>query len=33
MERLQLWERYQRYLNDNPAIGLSIDISRMNFRG
>jgi glucose-6-phosphate isomerase len=31
MERMKLWERYQRYLNDNPAIGLSIDISRMNF--
>ncbi len=31
MDRLNLWERYQEHLNDNPALGVSIDISRMNF--
>lgn len=31
MDRLKLWERYQHFLNNNSTIGLSIDISRMNF--
>jgi glucose-6-phosphate isomerase len=31
MDKLQLWERYKKYLNVNPAIGLTLDISRMNF--
>ncbi len=28
---LQLWKRYQQYLCTCPSIGLSLDISRMNF--
>ena len=31
MDRLKLWERYQNFLNNNQTLGLSIDISRMNF--
>jgi glucose-6-phosphate isomerase len=31
MDKLQLWERYKKYLNVNRAIGLTLDISRMNF--
>ena len=26
-----LWLRFQRYYSSYPAIGLSIDLSRMNF--
>ena len=26
-----LWERYQKYFSHYPALGLSLDISRMNF--
>ncbi len=32
MNNQQLWERYQNYFNDNPTLGLGIDISRMNFQ-
>ncbi len=32
MNNCQLWARYQNYFNDNPALGLGIDISRMNFQ-
>ncbi|MFA7005526.1 MAG: glucose-6-phosphate isomerase [Verrucomicrobiia bacterium] len=28
---VQLWQRYQKYLYDNDALGLRLDISRMNF--
>ena len=31
MNNLQLWDRYKTYLCTCPEIGLSIDISRMNF--
>ena len=31
MDRLHLWNRYQRYFNHTPELGLGIDISRMNF--
>ena len=31
MNKQQLWERYQNFFNDNPALGMNIDISRMNF--
>ncbi len=31
MNTLQLWERYQTYLCHHPELGLSLDISRMNF--
>ena len=31
MSSIELWERYKRYFNVNPDIGLTIDISRMNF--
>jgi glucose-6-phosphate isomerase len=31
MKPLQLWQRYQKYLYDNQALGLRLDISRMNF--
>ena len=31
MNKLHLWQRYKKYLNVNPTIGLMLDISRMNF--
>lgn len=31
MDRLKLWERYQTWYYENPAIGLGLDVSRMNF--
>ena len=31
MKPIQLWQRYQKYLYDNDALGLRLDISRMNF--
>jgi glucose-6-phosphate isomerase len=31
MKNIELWERYKKYLNANPDLGLMIDISRMNF--
>ena len=31
MNSLQLWNRYQKYLYNNDALGLRLDISRMNF--
>ncbi len=31
MKTVDLWERYQRYLCHVPALGLSLDLSRMNF--
>jgi glucose-6-phosphate isomerase len=31
MKNIELWERYKKYLNVNPKIGLMIDISRINF--
>jgi glucose-6-phosphate isomerase len=31
MNKLELWKRYQRYLCSVPKLGLSLDISRMNF--
>jgi glucose-6-phosphate isomerase len=27
----QLWERYQKYYTEFPALGLALDLSRMNF--
>src|SRR5438552_15630849 len=27
----ELWDRYREYLNVNPSIGLTVDISRMGF--
>src|SRR5262245_48329204 len=27
----ELWQRFQRYYSTYPSIGLSIDLSRMNF--
>jgi glucose-6-phosphate isomerase len=29
--KLQLWERFQRYYTEYPAIGLALDLSRMRF--
>ncbi len=29
--RQQLWERFQRYYSEYPALGLALDLSRMNF--
>ncbi len=31
MQKLQLWERYKKYICQYPEIGLMLDISRMNF--
>lgn len=31
MENITQWERYKKYLNFNPEIGLTVDISRMMF--
>lgn len=31
MDSIELWERYKKYLNVNPDLGLMVDISRMNF--
>jgi len=31
MDKLKLWERYQKYLCVSPEIGLTLDISRMGF--
>jgi len=31
MNRMDLWERYKKYLNFNPELGLMVDVSRMNF--
>ncbi|MBS3919810.1 MAG: glucose-6-phosphate isomerase [Deltaproteobacteria bacterium] len=31
MNHIELWERYKKYLNVNPDLGLMIDFSRMNF--
>lgn len=31
MEPLQLWKRYQKHLCNCPGLGISLDISRMNF--
>jgi glucose-6-phosphate isomerase len=31
MENMKQWERYKKYLNFNPGIGLMVDISRMMF--
>ena len=31
MNKQDLWQRYKKYLHVNPAIGLMLDISRMNF--
>ncbi len=31
MNATQLWQRYQRYLSRVPALGLTLDISRMGF--
>jgi glucose-6-phosphate isomerase len=33
MDATVLWDRYNRYLCNCPEIGLSLDISRMNFDG
>ena len=32
MDRLKLWDRYRRYLTRVPAVGLSMDVSRMDFQ-
>src|SRR5882672_4005025 len=31
LSKQQLWERFQKYYTEFPSIGLSIDLSRMNF--
>ena len=31
MDSKALWQRYKKYLNVNPSIGLTLDISRVNF--
>ncbi|MEW6737020.1 MAG: glucose-6-phosphate isomerase [Acidobacteriota bacterium] len=31
MNSLELWQRYRDYLNVNPAVGVTVDISRMKF--
>ena len=31
MDQRTLWERYKKYLCQCPSIGLTLDISRMNF--
>jgi len=31
MNNLELWERYKKYLYHNSTLGLTVDISRMNF--
>lgn len=31
MDKLALWERFKRHLCEAPAIGLTLDVSRMNF--
>src|SRR5688500_2587109 len=31
MSGAQLWQRYRRYLSGVPAIGLTLDVSRMGF--
>jgi len=31
MDQRSLWERYKKYLCKCPSIGLTIDISKMNF--
>ena len=31
MNNKQLWERYKKYLCECPSIGMTLDISRMNF--
>jgi glucose-6-phosphate isomerase len=31
MTAAELWKRYQRYLSGIPALGLTLDVSRMNF--
>ncbi|MBI1921768.1 MAG: glucose-6-phosphate isomerase [Geobacter sp.] len=31
MDKLELWERFRHHLCEIPAIGLALDISRMNF--
>jgi glucose-6-phosphate isomerase len=31
MTGVQLWKRYQRYLSGVPALGLTLDVSRMEF--
>ena len=31
MNNKSLWERYKKFLCAAPSIGLSLDISRMNF--
>ena len=31
MNAQELWQRYQRFLCHVPGIGLSLDVSRMNF--
>ncbi|MBM3891136.1 MAG: hypothetical protein FJ388_18650 [Verrucomicrobia bacterium] len=31
MKPIQLWKRYKKYLYAHDALGLRLDISRMNF--
>ena len=31
MDKLSLWRRYQQYLCQCPSVGLTLDISRMDF--
>ncbi|HWD19678.1 MAG TPA: glucose-6-phosphate isomerase [Verrucomicrobiae bacterium] len=31
LTRVQLWERFKAYQTEYPALGLSLDVSRMNF--
>ena len=31
MDKLELWQRYREYLCEAPELGLTLDISRMNF--
>ena len=32
LTKLQLWERFQKHYMEFPALGLALDLSRMNFR-
>ena len=31
MNKQELWRRYQKYLSSHPAVGLTLDVSSMNF--
>ena len=31
MNKQELWRRYQKYLSAHPSVGLTLDVSSMNF--